>query len=482
MALAAPYTDPVPARRLSAVVEGELAVALRQLRVDLDLPEAFPVDALTEAQAARPTPPQLDLRHIPFITVDPPGSRDLDQAFHLERTSSGYRVRYAIADVPAFVAPGGAVDAEARRRGQTYYAADGAVPLHPLVLSADRASLLPDADRTAYVWTFDLDGAGAMAAAHVERAFVRSRARWDYAAAQDAVDRGDADSPVALLPVIGALRVEQERLRGGASLDLPDEVVIPDGGGYRIERRLLLPVERWNAQLSLLTGMAAATIMLDARVGILRTMPPPDADAVAAFRAKTIVLGLPWRDDQPYGEYLRTVDASAPAGLAVLQAAASLFRGAGYTPFDGAIPELTTQAAVAAPYAHVTAPLRRLVDRWGLVVCEAVTAGRPVPPWVRDSLEELPSLMDASSQRASRLAAGTIDRVEAAVLVGRVGERFGAVVLEVRGGRARLYLEEPVVTASCAVPDSVRAGERIAVRLERAVIANGEVEFVLGAG
>lgn len=327
------------------------------------------------------------------------------------------------------------------------------------------------------MWTFDLDDAGAVTSAQVERALVRSRAQWDYATAQDAVDHGDADSPVALLPVIGALRIEQERLRGGASLDLPDEVVVPDGGGYRIERRLPLAVERWNAQLSLLTGMAAASMMLDARVGILRTMPPPDADAVSAFRAKTIVLGLPWRVEVPYGEYLRTVDASTPAGLAVLQAAASLFRGAGYTPFDGAVPELTTQSAVAAPYAHVTAPLRRLVDRWGLVVCVAVTAGREVPAWVRDSLDELPSLMDASSQRASRLSAGTVDRVEAAVLVGRVGERFDAVVLEVRNGRARLYIAEPVVTASCVVPGSVRAGQRVSVRLERAVIATGQVEF-----
>ncbi len=464
--------------RLSSAARGELAASLAALRESLELPGDFGPEVLAEADAARAPEPDVDARDIPFITIDPPGSRDLDQALHLERAGAGYRVRYAIADVPGFVRPGGAVDAEARRRGQTLYAADGTVPLHPLVLSEDRASLLRNGDRTAYVWTIDLDEAGATTAARVQRALVRSRAQWDYTQAQRAVDGGDPESPVALLPVIGGLRLEQERLRGGASLNLPDEVVVPGAdGGYRIERRLPLPVEGWNAQLSLLTGIAAAAMMLDAGVGILRTMPPPDGQAVAAFRAKTAALGLPWPADQPYGEYLHGLDASTPAAMAVMQAAASLFRGAGYTPLDGAAPEMTTQAAVGAPYAHVTAPLRRLVDRWGLVVCEAVSNGRAVPSWARDSLTQLPALMDASSQRASRLQSATVDRVEAAVLSGRVGEAFEVVVIEIKSGRARIVLDDPVVTASCPVGEDVRAGQRIAVRLVHAGIATGEIAF-----
>ena len=60
----------------------------------------------------------------------------------------------AIADVPAYVEAGGAIDAEARRRGQTLYAPDGRVPLHPAVLSEGAASLLPEQDRRAFVWRF----------------------------------------------------------------------------------------------------------------------------------------------------------------------------------------------------------------------------------------------------------------------------------------------------------------------------------------
>src|SRR5690606_30143564 len=146
------------------------------------------------------------------------------------------------------------------------------------------ASLLPDVDRSALVWTFTLDGDAAVTDFRLERAAIRSRAQLDYDGVQAALDRGE-ESPAELLPVIGALRQEAERDRGGASLNLPDETVIASpGGSYDIERRHPLPVEEWNAQLSLMTGMAAASLMLDAKVGILRTMPETDAAAFEAFR------------------------------------------------------------------------------------------------------------------------------------------------------------------------------------------------------
>ena len=259
-----------------SAAQTELASALAALRESTEAPVDFPEDVIAEAEASTATVLELDLRDIPFATLDPEGSRDLDQAFHLERDGSGYTVRYAIADVPGFVVPGGAVDAEARRRGQTLYAADGSIPLHPRVLSEDRASLLADVDRPALVWTFALDSAGVVSTFRLERALIRSRAQLDYATTQMSLDLGE-DGPAALLPEIGALRMEQERLRGGASLNLPDEEVVrAQDGTYAIERRSPLPVEEWNAQLSLMTGMAAATLMLDAGVGILRTMPEPD--------------------------------------------------------------------------------------------------------------------------------------------------------------------------------------------------------------
>ncbi|WP_424935423.1 MULTISPECIES: RNB domain-containing ribonuclease [Bacteria] len=461
-----------------SAAQSELATALSALRTEMDAPVDFSPAAIAEAEAVVPSTPALDLREIPFATLDPAGSRDLDQAFHLEREGAGYRVRYAIADVPSFVAPDGAIDVAARERGQTLYAADGSIPLHPRVLSEGRASLLPGVDRPALVWTFRLDGDGVVVEHRLERALIRSRAQLDYVAAQRALDAG-AESPAALLPEIGALRLAQEASRGGASLNLPDEEVVRgDDGAYAIVRRSPLPIEDANAQLSLMTGMAAAELMISARVGVLRTMPQPDERAFAAFRAQTKALGRPWTEGR-YGDYLRALDRADPMTLPVLQVAAGLFRGAGYLAFDGTVPEDPVQAAIGAPYAHATAPLRRLVDRWSLAICLAVAEGKEPPAWARSSLSALPALMQESGQRASRLGAATINAVEAALITPLVGSRVTATVIALREDRATVQLADPVVTASTPAPPEARPGDRVTLLVRGADIARGEITFAL---
>ena len=437
---------------------GALERSLDALRAELGLTAGFPAEVEEQARdaVAAPDPSDADLTDVPFLTVDPPGSTDLDQAVHLERRGAGYRVRYAIADVPAFVRPGSALDAETRRRGQTMYAPDCRVPLHPPVLGEDAASLLPERDRPAFVWTIDLDGDGQTTSVDVTRARVRSRAQLDYAGLQADLDAGRAPDAVALLPEIGALLVERERDRGGANLAIPEQEVLRRDGVYRLRFRPPAPVEDWNAQISLLTGRAAAELMLAGGIGVLRTLPEPDPGAVARFRRQAAALGRRWDADVPAGEFLRGLDPQDPRQLALLHESAVLFRGAGYTPFDGAPPEVATHAAVAAPYAHVTAPLRRLVDRFGLVVCHALCAGREVPGWVRAALPELPALMSASDRVAGALDRGAVDAAEAAVLADRVGERFDAVVVDLdrpataeTPGRGTVQLLDPPVLARC---------------------------------
>ncbi|HEX7834987.1 MAG TPA: RNB domain-containing ribonuclease, partial [Pseudolysinimonas sp.] len=190
-------------------------------------------------------------------------------------------------------------------------------------------------------------------------------------------------------------------------------------------------------------------------------------------------------------DYLRTLDGGNPKHLAILHAAASLFRGAGYTPFDGAPPTETMQAAVGAPYAHVTAPLRRLVDRFGLAICEALSAGAPVPDWARTALPELPKEMARTSNVANRLDRMTLDTVEAALLAPRIGEEFDAVVLSA-GGRSgpadaegvrrdggTVQLTDPAVEGPC--DGHLEPGTDVRVRLVEADIATATVLFEKGA-
>ncbi|MBD3943403.1 RNB domain-containing ribonuclease [Microbacterium sp. NEAU-LLC] len=476
----------MPARRprlAPARAHDELIESLAQLRVELELPAGFAeeVDAAARAAARSvPTDPVGagldDLRELEFLTIDPAGSTDLDQAMHLERTATGATLHYAIADVPAYVEPGGPVDDEARERGQTLYAADGRIPLHPVEISEDAASLLPDRDRRAYVWRFELDEGARPVSTTLRRAVIRSRRQWTYVDAQEAIDAGTAPVTLQALAWFGTQRLARESERGGASLNVPEARIVPDddGDGYRLERDAPLPVEDWNAQVSLLTGMAAAELMLRGGVGVLRTMPAADADDITAFRAQTVALGLPWREDIAYGDYLRDLDRTDPAALAILDAATGLFRGAGYVAFDGTPPADPIQSAIGAPYAHTTAPLRRLVDRWSLVVCDAIANGHDVPPWARESLAALPKIMGRSDALANRLEAGTLDRVEAAQLSGREGHTFDAVVLGRRNGGARVQLVDPPVAAKVAGLDAP-AGTTVRLRLRSADIATGEV-------
>ena len=485
----ATYTDPVSHRRPRIVptpARGALAASLIELRRSLDLPDAYPADAQAEADAAArdiPVDPGAaalpDLRDIDFLTIDPAGSTDLDQALHLERTATGAVLHYAIADVPAYVSPGGPLDAETRRRGQTMYAPDTRIPLHPPVLSEGAASLLPGVDRRAFVWRFELDDGARPTRVTVTRAIVRSRAQWSYDDAQRAIEAGDAPGSLLAMPWFGAERASRERERGGASLNIPEARILAvstaEGDGYTIERSYGVPLEDWNAHVSLLTGMAAADIMIAGGVGILRTMPPADPDDVAAFRAQTVALGIPWHADVAYGDYLRGLDRS-PAARAVKEYAAGLFRGAGYVAFDGEVPVERAQAAIGAPYAHATAPLRRLVDRWALIVCEALANGREVPDWARSSLPELPALMTRSSQKAAQLDAGALDRVEAALLQGCEREAFTGVVLAQRGDGARVQIADPPVEAKVPGVDAA-PGSTVRLRLVAASIADGTVAF-----
>lgn len=460
---------------------GDAAAALltrfEAIRQEFDLPDGFPPEVVAEAQraAASASLPERDETAVPFVTIDPPTSMDLDQAMYIERQGDGYRVRYAIADVPAFVQVGGAVDTEARRRGQTVYCPDERVQLHPTELSEGAASLLPEQVRPAFVWDLTLASDGEGTAVEVYRAMVRSVRRYDYDQVQKAVDDGTAEDTLVLLKEVGEKRVLLERRRGGATLPMPEQEVEEDpSGGFTITFRPLLASEDWNAQISLLTGMAAADLMIRNKVGILRTMPPPDPRDLERFRRQATVAGVPWRDGMPYGEFLRTLDHTDPRQLALIHEATTLFRGAGYTPFDGTVPEQPRHAAVANPYAHVTAPLRRLVDRFGLVVCEALSSGSEVPGWARDALASLPKVMAASDHRANGVERACTDAVEAAELVDRVGQTLAAVVVEDDRSVVVQLVDLAVVAKASG---RAAAGESVRVRVDQADVSSGTVSL-----
>jgi len=467
--------------QLAPAEEPEVAAAFADLRESLGVSLDFPPTVLEDAERAAKAPrlPHEDETDVPYVTIDPPPSLDLDQAMHLERTDGGYRVRYAIADVGAFVDPGAPMDDEAHARGETLYAPDADARLHPPRISEDAGSLLPGETRPALVWTMELDATGEGVDVGVRRALVRSRAKLDYAGVQRSLDDGTADEPLQLLREVGRQRQEREARLGGVQLTIPEQEVERGPDGYVLSFRAPLPVEGWNAQISLMTGMAAAELMLTAKVGILRTVPEADPKRLARLRRTATALDVPWPKDLDYASFVRGLDPNVPRQAAVLQQAAGVMRGSGYVAFAGRAPKDPVHAALASTYAHTTAPLRRLVDRYVGEICVAACAGAEVPDWVRAALPALPETMERSNRRAHQYEAGILSAVEAAVLEGHVGESFDAVVVELdeHDGGGVVQLLDPAVTARCV--GELPLGERVRVRLTLADVAQRQVRFEL---
>lgn len=472
--------------------------AFARVREELGIRAEFPAAVLAEAErAARERDPAASAAHadrteVPFVTVDPPGSRDLDQALHLERAGEGFRLRYAIADVGFWVDRGSATEREAWLRGVTYYAPDLRVPLYPPALAERAASLLPDGVRPAVVFTVETDARAEPVAVRVERARVRSRAQLTYAGALEHAQDGGrrfAGEPwsesLRLLRPFGEARRAREAERGGVSLPAVAQHVQRDAAvrlGYRLRYEDPVPSEQWNAQVSLLAGHLAALRMLEAGAGILRVMPPPDPEAVERFRRAARALGFPWPDGVPYAEFIRSADLRHPHLPALVWQARRVGRGADYAAFAGEPPAHAEHAALAMPYAHATAPLRRLADRYVLDLLAALDAGVRPGAAEAETLRAVAGVMNGADARAAKLERRAVDVAEAWTLRGCEDRVYPATVLGPRGGGVEVQLEEPPVRAVALPADGAprpEPGRRVRVRVAAADVEAGEVRLEL---
>jgi exoribonuclease R len=336
--------------------------------------------------------------------------------------------------------------------------------------------------RPALLWTMDLDETGEGNTVDVRRARVRSRAKLDYDGVQRDIDAGNSDSMWAVLREIGTLRQRREQARGGISLPLPEqEIRIDADGRWQLEFRARHPIEDWNEQISLLTGMAAAHLMVKAKVGLLRTLPPAWPSAIARLRRTAGALHIDWPRNMSYPDFIRSLDATKPRDIAMMTNGTAVLRGAGYAAFNGALPEQPQHSALASTYAHATAPLRRLVDRYVGETCLALCAGQPVPDWVLRALPTLPATMAKADRSASQFERAVIDLAEAVMLSPRVGEHFSGTIVEVderdpkRGVvmLSDLAIEARVLTDNAALP----LGDTVQVELTRAEPATRVIEF-----
>ena len=451
----------------------------RTIAEEFELPEHFPEDVHAEALHAtdRYADQRRDLLDVPFVTIDPVGSMDLDQAVNIQDADGAggvgaaggggadpadgaarWRVRYAIADVAAFVDPAGALMAESLQRGQTMYLPDEPTRLHPAELSEGSASLLPDQTRPAVVWDILLRADGEVADCTVYRALIRSVKRFDYTEVEADMKHGTLHPAIAQLPDVGRARQSSDLRRKAINLRLPSISVERTESDDGTERYVLdiderLEMNDFNSELSLLAGMCAGEMMVRAGVGILRTLPPAGDKEIAAFDNGARALGFD-RSGRSIGELLADIDASTPRGMALMRDAQSLLRGAGYQHFGlvggDADAEPSIHAGIGGHYAHVTAPLRRLVDRFATEVCLAIANSQPIPEWVTANVDQVLSTMKSSGQTASAVDRACLNLTEAVVLQPWVGQNFNATVLHSDGAdKAKILVEQPPILTTC---------------------------------
>jgi exoribonuclease R len=484
----------------NGTLDAEFAAIRRRNRI----PDTFDSDVLAEASSAATNAHEalrdterVDARRLPLITIDPQGSRDLDQAFFAERTPTGYSVFYAIADVSAFVRPGDAVDEEAWRRGFTYYGPDLRAPLYPTALSEGVASLLPDADKPAILFAFELTRDGSARLRTVERAVVRNHRQLSYVEVSEhlrderrGVGTGRLSGntwseALSHLEAIGRLRQRLAHERGAVSLPISAQHVRPWEAalhGYKLAFEDPNDVEGWNAEISLMTGMAAAERMRRLGFGLLRALDPPREDRVLALRLTAEALGVPWPESADYAAFVNSLDPTNPVHAAVVYHAAGTMRGAHYVSFEGEPSLEARHAAIASYYAHTTAPLRRLADRYVLDLLVAMSARREPEPWLVDSIRRLPAIMDSAERRARQAEAEVVELAEAVLLVEDVGRSFDALVIRIRDGRLTVQIAEPAVRAdieASAFVDGVANGAARVVA-DGSAIETGSRRFALG--
>lgn len=448
--------------------QGSFRSGLAELRRRFDVPDSFPAAVLAEAESAivaRSDAERIDRTEVDFVTLDPKGSIDLDQAFAIEQRGSELILRYAIADVASFVRPGGAIDKEAWRRGVTIYLPDGRAGLHPPQLAEGAASLLADVDRPAVVFVVCVGSDGTVRLDAAERAVVRSRAQLAYSTVSvDELPDGFDEL---------ARRIEAAELaRGADRIDFPEQEVAQVGSGFVLRFRPRRLVERQGAAMSLATNLAVANALYAAGTGVFRTMPAVDERGEQRLRHTARAFGLVWPAQLTLAQFEPTLDRDDVRTAAFQLAVRRASGRASYEAFrPGVVP---WHAAVQATYTHATAPLRRLADRY--IIEAAVSVANGVAIDVGDAFEELPAVMDATTARAAQIDRAALDLAEAVVLSGREGEVFDAVVTDEDDRGARIQVCDPAIVARVAAR-GVDPGDDIRVRLVRALPSEGRVEF-----
>lgn len=477
--------------------------ALDLLRVGVDaiidefsLVDGFPQPVIDEAtsyswpsHSASETPhwdtgDRVDATHIPFVTLDPASSTDLDQAFYLSQDGDDLILHYAIADLSQAAPRNGLVETEAWQRGTTVYLPGQRIAQYPEVLSEDRSSLLANVDRAAVLLTVRVDVDGNAELTDATRAVIRSRAKLGYENVQP-----DEVSP--LLTEFAARTTANDIRRGAERIEQPEQELDVDANaasGYHLRFRNRTESEIANSALSLAANLAVAGLFLKHGVGLFRDLDAPGADDARSLRRIARSYGIEWNTGEELATVVRRLNPQDPKHLAFSLAVRRTGGGATYRFYetvDGTFQPTTRDAeqilarrfpgvatsqntkpgeedlalrsprhaAMAAPYVHATAPLRRLADRYVLDLAVSLLRGELPTEEERDTLAAVAYVMERAEAIASKVDRACMDLAEACFLQDCIGQTFSAVVVDTVKDRATIHIADPAIRVTVRASD-----------------------------
>jgi ribonuclease R len=418
------------------------------------IPHIFPDEAIAEANRAidlsLSPENREDLRHLPIVAIDPADARDHDDAIWAEPNGEGgYRAVVAIADVSYYVRPGGALDKEARKRGNSVYFPDRVVPMLPEVLSADVCSLVEGEDRAAMACHMTISPDGKVTKWRFTRALVRIAHNIAYEDAQAAVDAGNPPEHLANLWDAWKLLFKARGERDPLDLELPErQVRLNDAGQIKeIRLRERLDAHRVVEDFMIAANVAAAKA-LEAKTApvVYRIHETPSREKLLNLREYLATQGRKLALGQVitpglFNRMLKDIADDAERELvmeAVLRSQMQAYYG----------PENAGHFGLAlGSYAHFTSPIRRYADLLvHRALVDAYKLEQPAPKGNlklpettgladrdRDSLSQITDAISQTERRAMEAERDTIDRYVAAFLSERVGETFPARITGVQG-------------------------------------------------
>ena len=491
----------------------EIEIALRKN----DLPFEFSAKVAVETKAlpdkVRKTEwaGRKDIRELPLVTIDGETAKDFDDAVFAEKDGRGWRLVVAIADVSHYVRPGMALDREAMDRGNSVYFPRRVIPMLPEKLSNGLCSLNPDVDRLAMVCDMSIGSTGKIKAYTFYPAVFRSKARLTYNQVWSWLDGGaqpESEVHIELQPQLQALYalfkvlLKARHKRGAIDFETIETMMLFNDQG-KIEN--IVPVQRNDAHRLIEECMLAANVCASAFLEkhkqpcLYRIHEGPTPEKLEALRSflREFGLALPGGENptaKDYGDLFEKIKPRPDAQLLQTVMLRSL-RQAMYSPDNVGHFGLSYEH-----YTHFTSPIRRYPD---LLVHRSIKAVLEGTRYAPGKWDEIGMHCSMTERRADEATRDVNNWLKCYYMQDRVGEEFdGAIAAVVPFGifvaLDSVYVEGLVHVSELGEDyfqfDNIkhqmlgersgkrfRLGDRVRVRVVRADLESGRIDFVLAA-